>query len=432
MKIAILLYAAMVYHSAFEYKTGDPDSLFPVQSAIHDYSSPVIMTSPALLPFAEGFLISCNAGRPYSNEILTSGGSAIQYGSEDYGMQLSWNSFGADFYRENTFSLSAGYSIFSFLNAGVSGNLLFLKIETEKFSQKILIPETGFSLLLAPLPWINAAFTQTGISSLTGKQNEEIIYPERSAGILLKPAKGFSLAWNITGTAAESVNTFSVTANPAHFLSVKGGYCRETSSLAASLGILAADFYVSYGLRYHPYLGYTHSIGLTYSPEAEIESLHYGRLLLTSPKKKININTAEPEELKTIDGLSILSAERIVLYRRKIGPVTEKALMQIGLTGEEIKIVEANVYGLERTSRNKEGAKEFSSKMKKFVKTPPRNERIKTKFRELIGRGIPAFKAITYSELSESGHKDNFHNGLWNDSALTDDQKKIIEKICSK
>ena len=290
MKIALIFYAAMIYHGAFEYKTGDPDSLFPVQSAVHDYSSPVVMMSPALLPFARGFLVNSNAGRPYSNDLLTTAGSALQYGSDDFGIQFSWNSFGADFYREHTFSLSAGYSIFSFFNAGISGNMHLLKIRTEEFSQNEQIPEAGFALLITPLAWIDIAFAQTGMASLTGEVNSEIIYPERSAGILIKPGKGFSMAWNITETAAIVVNTFSITVNPAPFLSARGGYCRENSSLAASMGILAENFYVSYGLKYHPYLGYTHSIGITYTPETKIESLHYGRPLFKSTVKKININ----------------------------------------------------------------------------------------------------------------------------------------------
>ncbi len=432
MKITLLIYAALVYQGAFEYKTGDPDSLFPHQSAIHDFSSPAVMLNPALLPFADGFIANSNAGRPYSNELLTTTGLALQYGSGDFGIQSSWNSFGSDFYKENTFSLSAGYSVFSFLNAGITGNIHWLKIKIEDIYQDEQIPEAGFGILLAPLPWINAAFHQTGIVALAGKQNSEIIYPERSAGILFKPGKGFSLAWNVTETAALYANTFSAVINPAPFFSVKGGYCRENSSFSAAMGILAKDFYISYGLKFHPYLGYTHSIGITYAPESKIESLDYGKPMFRSVHKKVNINTAPFDDIKSIDGLSLRSAERIILFREKIGPITEKGLMQIGLTGDEIKNLEKNVYGLERTSRSKDGNKKFTFKKKKFIKIPPRNERIKSKFRELIDMGIPASKAINYSELSENVKRDEFLSTLFNDNSFSDEQKKIIEKVCSK
>lgn len=426
MNLGLILYAVMICHGAFEYKTGSPDTLFPLQGAIHDYTTPVVMMTPALLPFAEGLLLNSSAGRPYSEEILSTASTAVQYGSDDYGVQTSWNSFGSDFYREHIFSLKAGYSIFPFLHTGISENLYILKIAADELSLERKEADTDLAVLLTPFPWLNAAFMQTGIVSLISKENEDLIYPERSAGILIKPGNGFSLSWNITDTAAERANIFSAALNPASFFSVKGGYCRENSSFAASFGILAHNFFISYGLRYHPYLGYTHSVGLTYTPAPQIETLNYGKPLFSSAEKKINIKTAAISDLKNINGLSEKSAARIISYREKIGPVTEKSLMQIGLTNEEIEIFEDNIYGLERASRNKEGSKDY----RKFKKRPPRSERIKLKFRRLIDGGIPAFTAITYSELSEKDDDNLFHNRLQNDGALSDEQKKLIEKIC--
>ena len=254
-----------------------------------------------------------------------------------------------------------------------------------------------------------------------------MIYPERTAGILLKPGKGFSFSWNITDSAVERINTFTTSVNPASFFTVKGGYCRENSSMAASIGIFVKQFMVSYGLKYHPYLGYTHSIGVTYTLSGAVESLDYKRPFGTTFTKKFNIRSVTEDELKKIDGLTDLSVGRIISYRKKIGPLTEKALMQIGLTGEEIDILEANVYGLERVHRSKDGEKDF----KKFKQRPPRGERVKNKFRKMISGGIPAYTAITYSELSESGKDDEFHNRLVNDNSLTDLQKKLVEKTCS-
>lgn len=428
MSLGLIFYTVMIYHAAFEYKTGNPDALFPFQCAIHDYTSPVVMMTPAQLPFADGLLLNSSAGRPYSEEILASGGSAIQYGSGNYGIQMSWNSFGADFYREHIFSLKAGYSIFPFLHTGISENLYFLKIDTSDLSLEKKETDTDFAFLLTPFTWLNAAFIQTGVISLVTEKNSGIIYPERSFGIMVKPGKGFSLSWNITDTAVERSNTFSASINPASFFSVRGGYCRENSSFAASFGILADKFFVSYGLRYHPYLGYTHSLGITYAFSAKIESLDYGKPLFPSAEKKINIRTASLDDLKKIEGLSAQSAERIILYREKIGPVTEKALMQIGLTGEEKAVFENNVYGLERTRRNKEGEKDY----RKFKKRVPRGERIKHKFRRMIDGGIPAFKAITYSELSENEERDSFLSRLQSDGSLSGEQKTLIEKTCSE
>lgn len=423
MKVFLLFYATLALNGAFEYRTGSPDSLFPVQTAIHDYSTPVIMMSPALLPFTDGFTLNSSAGRPYSEGELVYASSAVQYGSGDYGLQFSWNMFGAEFYREHTLSLKTGYALFPFLNAGISENIYILKIESDQIPQRIKISGTDFALLFSPFQWINAAFIQTGLLTLLNGHDSDIIFPERSAGILLKPGRGFSATWNITETAAGRVNTFAVSINPTSFISMRGGYCRESSSFAASAGILADKFFVTYGLNYHPYLGYTHSLGVTFALHPVIESLNYGRPQISSGCRRVNIQRATSDELKNTAGLSDRSAGRIVLYRQKIGPVTEKALIQIGVSVEEISAMEDKIYGLERTPRNKNGEK-------KFVKKPPRKERIRSKFRSLIAAGISARIAITYSELSESGTIDDFHNRLHNDTSLNDQQKKSIERIC--
>ena len=430
MSICYIFCAAIICVGAFEYRIENPDALFPSLQAVYDYSYPGIMINPAQIPLSSGFIFNSNGGRPYSEKELMSGGMAVQYASRDYGLQVSWNSFGADFYREHTFSLKAAYSIFSFFNIGISENLYILKIATDNFSKEWRKSDTDISLLFLPYQWLNLAFTQTGIISHFNDKNDDILYNERSIGVLFKPGKGFSIAWNNTDTAIERLNIFTVSVNPTNFFTLKGGYCKETSSFATTIGILLNNLYVSYGSRYHPFLGYSHSIGVSYTIGSGIESLEYKKSPFSSApdRGKININRASLDELKAIGGLSDVSAERIILYREKIGPVTDKALMQIGLTSDEIKIISANVYGIERVSSSKDG----QNNSKKFVKTPPRQERIKTKFQQLIKEGIQAGAAIKYSELSESVSKNEFRVKLQSDNSLSSDQKKSIERICLK
>ncbi|MCL1865705.1 MAG: helix-hairpin-helix domain-containing protein [Spirochaetes bacterium] len=428
MNICHIFYILIIYHGAFEYRTENPDALFPILQAVYDYSYPAVMINPAQIPLSNGFIINSNGGRPYSEKELVSGGTAIQYGSKNYGLQISWNSFGADFYREHTFSLKAAYSIFSFLNIGISENLYILKIATDELSEDWSRSDTDISFLFSPYQWLNFAFTQTGVVSYFNKKNDDILYNESSFGVLFKPGKGFSIAWNNTDTAIERVNIFTVSVNPTNFVTLKGGYCKENSSFASSIGILAKNLFISYGFRYHPFLGHSHSIGISYSISSGIESLDYKKPLFPVNREKININRASLDDLKAIAGLSELSAERIILYREKIGPVTDKALKQIGLTSDEIKIIKESVYGIEKVSSNKDGG----TNPKTFVKIPPRQERIKVKFQKLIKEGILASTAIKYSELSETVNKNDFRTKLQSDNSLNSDQKKSIERICLK
>jgi len=435
MNICHLFYAIIICQGAFEYRTENPDALFPNLQAVYDYSYPAIMINPAQLPQSDRFIFNSNGGRPYSEKELMSGGMAMQYGSKNYGLQISWNSFGADFYREHTFSLKAAYSIFSFLNVGISENLYILKIATDELSEDWKRNDTDISFLFSPYQWLNFAFTQTGIASLINEnineKNSDMLYNERSFGVLFKPGKGFSIAWNNTTTAIERLNIFSVSVNPTKFITLKAGYIKENSSFSTVVGILADTLFISYGLKYHPFLGYSHSIGISYTIGSGIESLDYKKPLFATNREKININRASLDELKAMN-LSDVSAERIILYREKIGPITDKALVQIGLTSDEIKIIRANVYGIERASANKDGDTEPKKDSKKFIKTPPRQERIKTKFQQLIKEGIQASTAIKYSELSESVNKNEFRAKLQSDNSLSSDQKKSIERICLK
>ena len=428
MNICHLIYAVIICQGAFEYRTENPDTLFPILQAVYDYSYPAVMINPAQLPLASRFIFNSNGGRPYSEKELSSGGMALQYGSGNYGLQISWDSFGADFYREHTFSLKAAYSLFSFLNIGVSENLYILKIATDELSEEWKKYDTDVSLLFSPFSWLHFGFTQTRIASLINEKNSDILYNESSVGVLFKPGKGFSIAWNNTDTAIERLNTFTASINPTKFITLRSGYCKENSSFSTAMGILVHNIFVSYGLRYHPFLGYSHSIGISYTIGSGIESLDYKKPLFSSKREKININTTALDDLKAISGLSDVSAERIVLYREKIGPVTDKALLQIGLTSDEIKIIKENFYGIERASSSKDG----ENNPKKFVKQPPRQERIKTKFQNLIKEGIQVSTAIKYSELSESVNKNEFRAKLKSDDSLNSDQKKSVERICIK
>ena len=50
----------------------------------------------------------------------------------------------------------------------------------------------------------------------------------------------------------------------------------------------------------------------------------------------------------------------------------------------------------------------------------------------MIQSGIPASIAINYSELSEAVKISEFRKTVMNDKTLNDEQKKIIEKLCSR
>lgn len=426
------VYSIIIILSAFEYRGGEPASLFPLTSAAESYTVPAIYLNPLSVAGGSGGTISAYITRPYSEEALHSYTSGIKYSGEDWGFQFMGHSFGTDFYKENRFSAAAGLSPFKILNTGLSISAYKLDIDTDEESLSRTIYDGDIAAALSPFNWITIAFMHNSIYSAATGSNRDEIYPELSAGVVLKPFPGFTLSWNNTDTAAGHINIFSAGISPASFIHLKGGYSPEDTRLAASITVLLKTLSVTYSLSSHPYLGYTHSFGVTLSSLSDIETIRYSTPAVFTNDKKVNLNTASPEEIKKIPGLSERSSERIVLYRSKLGPVSEKALRRIGLDSDEIKSVKRNCYGLARDSNFKNDESLRNSPFKKNKAFIPPKERIRERFRIMIRQGIPASTAIRYSEIPESARRGEIESLLSDDTTLSDEQKDIIRKACSR
>ncbi len=427
-----LIYSMIILISAFEYNGNEPAALFPFTTAAESYSIPGIYRNPLSITGEKGYTVSVSGSRPYSEEALHSCTSGIKYSGQGWGIQFLGHSFGTDFYRENRFSAAAGLSLLKILNTGFNASAYKLDIDTDEdnFSHTMYDGDIGGAI--TPVNWITFAFIQNCISSATAGENRDELYPERSGGVLVKPFHGFSLAWNLTDTAAGYINSFSAGISPAAFIHLRGGYTPEDTRFVASLTILLKHLNVTYSLSSHPYLGYTHSFGITLSSASEIDTIQYSTPSIYVPEKKININSAEPEEIINIPGLSSRSSERIILYRSKIGPISEKGLRRIGLDNDEISSVKRNCYGLARESHkeDKDGStKKYRKNNKIYI--PPK-ERIRERFRTMIKEGIPASTAIRYSEIPESSGREDIESILAEDISLTDKQKDIIRRACSR
>jgi len=427
-----LIYSMIILISAFEYSGGEPASLFPFTAAAESYSLPGIYRNPLSIKGGGGGTISACVSNPYSEENLHSYTSGVKYSKESWGLQFLGHSFGTDFYRENRFSAAAGFSPLKLLNTGLSVSAYKLDIDADEENSSRTMYDCDMGGEITPFHIVTIAFMQNCVSAAALDKNKYELYPERSAGVLLKPCPGFTLSWNITDTAAGYINSYNAGISPAAFIHLRAGYTMEDTRFAASLTILLKHLSATYSLSSHPYLGYTHSFGITLSSDSEIETIRYRTPAIFTHDKKININSAPHEEMKNISGLSEISAERIILYRTKIGPISEKALRSIGLNNDEINSVKRNCYGLARNPHIKDDDS-FNNKPRgktKFLISP--KERIRDRFRIMIKQGIPASTAIRYSELPESARRNDIESVLEDDITLTEEQKDIIRKICAK
>ncbi len=430
MKIAFVVALTLSLNSAFEYRSPEGSSLFPYLVAAHDYSCPGIVSNPSLLPFAEGLALSGSASRPYSEDELISGYSAIQYSAKNAGLNISWNFFGTDIYRENIYTINAGYAPLHFLSLGLSGKSYSLNIEADEISHSENFYDYGISATLRPLKILDFSFIQENINNLKNDKNSETIYPQRSAGILLKPDRGISFAWNITDTSAGKINTFTASVSPLPIFNLSGGYSRETASYSASASIFISNIRIQYNLLYHSYLGYTHTVAVTLNTGSLPEPVSYSRKNHNKDISPININRAEYDDIVNLPGMNETYAGRVMAYRDEIGPVSAEALSRIGMTGDELQELDEHIYGLERDRVSLASQREKKPKTYTNRKMETREDKSKRLFRQMLAKGIPANRRIEYSRLAAAGEKKKIRTLLSNDKKLTEKQKSEIKRIC--
>jgi len=425
-----LICSVMLLFSAFEYSGGEPAALLPFTTASENYSLPGIYLNPVSVAGNRGLTVSAYCSRPYSEEELHSYTSGIKYSSGDCGLQFILNSFGTGFYREERLNAGTGISPWPFITAGLSASVYRLSINGEGESFSRTMYDADLALMFTPFEQVSLSCIQNCVSTaLTGKNSLEL-YPERSAGATLKPSNGFTMSWNITDTSAGYINSFTSCITPAPFFSLRGAYTPDDSRFSGSASLIIKKLNVTYSISSHPYLGYTHSLGVTFFTGDEIETIRYGKPKTVIHDKKIDLISATDNEIRKLPSLSSRSAERIILYRKKAGPVSEKVLKQLGLDRDEIEYLKSNCYGLSRNNGDVKdkpliNRKKYSPKI--FI---PRKERIKERFRRMVKAGVPASSAIRYSELPETSRRGHLDSLLDADNSLSREQKELVRQIC--
>jgi hypothetical protein len=366
---------------------------------------------------------------------LSCGTLTLGKGTGTFGLQGSWNRFGTDFYSENIVKADAGFRPVNFLSLGVGYRYYMLDITTEDISLETSFSDAAASLLLIPLDFIYLTFQQENIYSLYERKRRDLLFPDYAAGIAVKPLRGLWFSYNLEKTAPGFVNSFSLSASLLSFFRVKGGYSRETCSYSAAVSVKYSRFSLSYGFRYHSYLRATHSIGLTLSTEKRpYEGMNYltlKREKKQKPVKKIDIRNCSFEELKKVPAVSDIIANRIIKYRKMIGPVTEKALVQVGMPAEDIREFRGYIYGLEESG-------DYRKKKKRKKRTYYRSRRKRELhsrrriFKKLLATGIGATASLRLSEISVSGKREEIAAYLDSLPSLTPKKRKEILSLCAK
>jgi len=418
------------FMGAFEYQPAAPVELFPYSVAVRDETSPGQYIPAHYAPLAAGASISSSAGQPYSIEGVSARHISAVIPFKPLGFSAAWKSFGTSGYMENTFLVSAGFAPFKAISFGAGVNCYSLKIHGGDIDTDKNFFCASAGLLIRPFKWLETAAFADNIRSFFDDTDNFYIRENCGAGIKLKPFQGLSLIYNVNKDYSGYLNSLSVTAHILPFLSVSCGYAREAMTWSGALSAVFKKVSASYGIRLHPYLGVTHIVGLSLNADGEkLPSIKYSQDRGDNEEKeyikKIDISICSDEEIKAIPVLNAVHAERIIRYREQIGPVSEKALAQLGLNAREIVNFQKYVFGF---AQDKRESHEKVSTQKK----PSPVKKNKNLFMSLVEEvGLSPTQALELCEAAAKGGREGFRKKLQS-MPLGAVEKKEAEAVCAR
>ena len=439
---ALFIISLAVNSTAFTFRESHPSALFPYIRAVPESAVAGRYVNPAYLPGGPALFLDMAYSRPYGLEGLHAGSVHGGGATRRLGGMLAWRGFGIDEYREESAEASAAMAPAFWLRAGATVSAERLIIQTDQASLRETQWDIGASAVLSPFPWIEAGFRQEHIRSLADRAGRDLHFPEWSAGAALRPARGFAASWNITREYFGLVNTLAVSANLLDCLSVSGGYSRETSSLAGSVILIVGGMMISYGLRYHGYLGATHSFGAAFvlGMPAPDEISYHRRIIRRAPPgtdpRAVDLATCTADELLEVPGMERPVAERLVKYRAVMGPLGRRALIQMGVTAAEFRAMEPHIKNLAPDEDRREKFRDRKKKKQAGghgnTGLPFRsNENRRALFQALVREGVKAASALRVAEIARGIDRNALDKKIGGLPFLSDEEKKAARRACA-
>jgi hypothetical protein len=435
LRVTILGAAIISLPGAFEYEAVSPSALFPCRQAVIDADAPDQALYGAYAPFSPGPVFSLSACRPYSMPELLAGGISMACPMRPLALSASWITFGMEGYRENRVRAALGWAAVKGLSLSAGGGWYNLDVRGGElnYSENRFQPELDF--LFRPLEWIEGGICLRDAASLF-KDPRHDRDPGLGWGLALKPARGLSITYNINRDAWGYSSIFSINAHILPFCSIHCGYGRETLTWSAAVVFLCGHVSFSYGIRMHPYLGATHVVGLAcrYGDEAAPVMGYYGRsypgYAPPDPSEKIDVRDCVQEDLEAIPGISEVMAWRMIRYRESVGPLSEKALVQIGISAPEAEAMKDYIYGLAPDDGKEEAA---SEKRPSPVRGPLNHALRKKLFMALVEEArISPVEAMALCEKARSGNREALKKFISEREALGAEEKGRAAAVCER
>jgi hypothetical protein len=408
-----------VCFSAFESREQAPALLFPyVLAAIH-VTGPETLSNPADLPRLGNTYITASGSNPYSLDGFFCTGISVGHGGTIWGLQAFWRRMGIDGYVEQSAGAALGILPVKYLSVGLGAHYYNLSIDMDGLRVTQHQGDLRIGLRVMPLEWLCFAYEHDNLLAYRFASHQGGQRPHWSVGAGVMPVRGLEILWNFSSSAQGYVNTLALAADLLRYFTVSLGYSRETMSCAASLTVVYRNISASYGIRYHMHLGMTHSIGFSLALKSmEVRGIDFPGRPGRGTGKKIDINGCGVDELVGIPGLDGPMARRIGAYREMFGPLSRKALCQLGLSDIQVNDLMDHVYGLvtdQESSQKRDGG--ASARRDLFIK--------------LLGLGLGPESALKIAEKSGAGRRAELGEMLERETGLSERTKKEVADLCA-
>jgi hypothetical protein len=347
-------------------------------------------------------------------------------------VSASWQRFGIKEYGEDIFAASAGIEAARWLNLGATLKYQRGFISTDELSETFAYTDGGLYVLWMPCRYMSAGLFQDNIYTLYDRSRRDTLFPETGAGIIFTPADGLSASYNINREQFGYVQTISASAHIIPQLVLSGGYSPQTSSFAFSATVIFKNFNISYGLRYHSYLGATHSFGLTasldpcYAVPVDYKAAPR-RYTFQDKTTKLNLSTCSLDELKKADLMRDEVAVRVIAYRKTIGSLTETALFQAGCSSAEIEAVKDSCTGIEFEREQKPRQQRVTNSQPAYTSAVRKDI-----FTALVKGGVSASAAIKIADSAKTKPKQQLIAAISASKEFSAQDKTRAVEICEK
>jgi hypothetical protein len=425
--IATFLCVFTMAMGAFEHGGSEGPLYFPSRQVAQHATQYMVPLSAAALPGRRLTYAHSYYTHPYGMGQMTSRFVSAGFRYSRVGARAGWHRFGIDGYSEDTCTISAGASPLPFLSLGGDIRRYMLRIDTAEIHRNLSTWDTNLSAKLVPIPEVSIIFEQQNIRTLLTGRHAHAIYPTRHGGLTVSPFEGCSMNVNITEDFFGRAAAFSVRGALLPSLTCSVGYAPLLESYSAGFTFSWLHMQVTYSFSHHTYLGNTHAFGVTmYTGSFRYTPISPGRKpeddTYPLPPVVLDIRECGAEELAALSVIDDVYCRRVILYRDTMGPVTEKALYQVGLTGKDISRLLPHLTGL---AREKGHTRTRKMKFRRISMTQRR-----TLFQKLLQKGVPAHTSLRISEMVQGSSQKDLNRYISSRNDLSPRMKKNIRALC--